>query len=129
LGLHYLPEGKEIILEILGQMNNCRLSTNKTLKVDRHELYDKANLLLNTPSNFELLEDGSKLIKSKGTVFSRRSRTKVALLDKEGNVFKTFESMVDCGKFLGIYSSTVKYKIKNKNPVLYNNEYYDIRVV
>lgn len=129
LGLHYLPEGQAIVLAILDQMNNYRLSTNKATKVDRNGLYQRADLLLNSSSNFELLEDGSKLIKSKGVVFSSRTKTKVALTDNEGNIIKTFDSMVDCGKYLGIYSSTVKYKIKNNKSVNFKNNVYLIKEV
>lgn len=129
LGLHYLPEGKSIILELLNQMNNYRLSTNKNIKSERSELLSRVDLLLNSPSNFELLEDGTKLIKSKGTVFSNRSKTKVALYDKEGKLFKTFNSMVECGKFIGIHSVTVKQKIKLNKAINYENKEYFIKQI
>ena len=143
LGLHYLPKGKSIVLELLNQMNNYRLSTNKSIKSDRSELLSRVDLLLNSPSNFEILEDGllvlwsfgpkdqktHKLIKSKGTVFSNRSKTKVALYDKEGKLFKTFNSIVECSKFIGIHSVTVKQKIKLNKAINYENKEYFIKQI
>jgi hypothetical protein len=38
LGIHYLPEGKHLISRIICQMNNNRLSTSKSPKVDRNLL-------------------------------------------------------------------------------------------
>jgi len=66
-GLHYTDEGREVIYLILKQMNNYKLSTNKSSNketIDRVYLQEKINKLLSKPSNFEIKEDGKILIKS-----------------------------------------------------------------
>lgn len=51
LGLHYSKEGIKVIDQILSQMNNKRLSTNSSAKVDRTLLTNNIEKLLNEPSN------------------------------------------------------------------------------
>jgi len=129
-GLHYLPGGQKVINLILSQMNNNRLSTSEsTIRVDRCYLSSKISQLLSAESNYEEQEDGRILIRSKNVFFSSRKKTKVALIDDAGLVFKTFDTMSSCGSFLGIYGSTVKYKIQNNKQVLFNNKLYHLKIV
>jgi len=58
LGLNYTGEGIKVIDQILSQMNNRRLSTNSSAKVDRTLLTNNVEKLLNGPSNFEIKENG-----------------------------------------------------------------------
>lgn len=54
LGIHYLPEGKHLISRIISQMNNNRLSTSESPKIDRNLLLSEiANLVEDSPrSNY-----------------------------------------------------------------------------
>ena len=64
LGLQYTDRGFKIIDTILSQMNNNRLSSSGSIKVDRMLLQTEIDILLSGPSNFEHKEDGTIYIKS-----------------------------------------------------------------
>jgi len=49
-------------------MNNFRLSTSKNIKIDRDQLLKDIAILLNGPSNYEIIE-GRKIIKSLNKLF------------------------------------------------------------
>ena len=76
-------------------MNNKRLSTNRQgiLGVDRTKLLADTNKLLSEPSN---------LLVNKG-----RMGTSVNLQDEKGIMFKSFDSIRNCAKFLGVDPKTV----------------------
>ena len=82
-GHHLTPEGKNIIIKILGQMNSKRLSTNLSREnIDRVKLdNDIAKLLSNPP----------KVVK-----------ITIELVDESGEIFKSFDSVKDCSLFLEI---------------------------
>lgn len=128
-GYQYLPEGKELIGLISSQMNNNRLSSSGLPQVDKDLLQSQITELFKQPSNYEIQESGQMLIKSKNQYFSTRKKRKVVLINEAGLVFKTFNSMVSCARFLGVYSSTVAYKVKNKKPVLFKDKLFSINEV
>lgn len=57
-------------------------------------------------------------------LLASRKKTQVELQDKEGLVFKTFDSKNQCAEFLGL-STVSKRKITN-SPVIYKNQEYFI---
>ena len=124
LGQHYSEAGKILIDLILSQMNNKRLSTNLSHNspVDRVQLYAEINKLLAAPSNFEVKEDGRIFIKSLNKYYSPRENIKVKLANKDGLIVNTFNSIVDCAKFLGIYPAMVKRRLVKSEPVLFNDK-------
>jgi len=87
-------------------MNNNRLSTFNGIKVNREELIVDINNLLLAPSNFEIRE-GRKFIKSLNRFEGTGKQPTVELLDESGRIFKTFVSVSDCARFLGVTRSVV----------------------
>lgn len=62
-GLHYLPEGKELIELILSQMNNNRFSNSGNSEINKDYIKSEVARLLNGPSNYEIIK-GRIFIKS-----------------------------------------------------------------
>lgn len=115
LGLHYTDEGSNVINQILNQMNNYRLSTNSTLKIDRVLLLKKIDELLKGPSNIEE-KNGKLFIKSLNRYLNKNSKQKINLLDEDNNILNTFDSQKDCSVFLEVSPMTVSnYLKKNKS--------------
>lgn len=77
--LHYTPEGRDLIERILAQMNNKRLSTSKTPRVNRALLLSDIADLLNQPINAEL-RHGKIWIKSDNRFLKRPSVYQKSLL-------------------------------------------------
>ncbi len=95
LGLHYTEEGKKLILLILSNMNNNRLSTSKLPREDRAVIQTEIARLLKGPSNYEIR---AKFIKSLNKLYSgdkvfRKSLT-VILKDETGLILNTFASFM-----------------------------------
>jgi uncharacterized protein YqhQ len=55
-----------------------------------------------------------------------RKKPQVKLQDKEGLVFKTFDSKNQCAEFLGISTHTVSKRKITNSPVIYKNQEYFI---
>lgn len=131
LGLHYsLPlrgeEGIGLITLIINQMNNNRLSNSSEARntpVNREYINNELTRLLNGPSNYEIIK-GRKFIKSLNKFLIARVKTQVILKDKEGLTFKTFESMNNCAKFLGVSTHTVSKRIRTGSHITLNNKEY-----
>lgn len=51
-GLHYLPEGQDLIKRITSQMNKYRLSSSGVPRIDSNILKADISKLLNGPSNY-----------------------------------------------------------------------------
>ena len=131
LGQHYSQEGIKVIDLILSQMNNRRLSTNSSHKIDRTTLTNKVEKLLNEPSNLEIRENGKIWIKSLNR-YKRGSNyksIKVKLQESDGLVINTFNSISSCARFLGIVPSTAKVLLDNNKSILLNNKHYFIKKV
>jgi hypothetical protein len=120
LGLQYLPEGLKIIKLIVSQMNNNRLSSNSSTKIDRESLYNEINRLLSGPSNYQVKENGSVFIKSLNRSLSLKARDKVSVevQDENGNIINKFGSITSCAKFYDISRSTTHRRLRNNEPVV-----------
>lgn len=130
-GKHLLPEGKELILKVISQMNSKRLSTasSKEVEDDRVNLNLEVEKLLAAPSNYEIRSDGKRIDKSSGKIVQNTRSKRVTLVDESGETFKTFDSGSHCAQFLGIGRTSVYSKIKSKRPVLFNNKKYYIELI
>jgi hypothetical protein len=114
--MHYTDEGLEVIYLILKQMNNNRLSTNgnQSEAMDRTLLQIRINKILNEPSNFEIKEDGKIYIKSLDRYYYNNTKTVgVQLQDENGLPLKTYNSITECAKDLGISKSGVQKRLNN----------------
>ena len=127
LGLHYVEEGVRVINLILSQMNLNRLSSNKSrmsqTQIDALQI--DIERLLGGPSNLEIKEDGRIFIKSLNKYYTGSGNIKVELLEKNGLVFNTFDSISDCAKFLGLAPRTVTTRLtKNQSVIVDNKELF-----
>lgn len=128
-GLHYLPEGQELITHITGQMNNNRLSTSKALFVNREKLLEDIEILMSQPSNYELI-DGRVFIKSLNKYRNTNKAVAVELIElSSGNVVKTFSQLTECSKYLGVSLSTVYNRVQKSNQFQLNNNLVYLRKV
>lgn len=128
-GLHFTPEGNNLIDRILDQMNNNRLSTSGKPQINilgRVKLIEDITKLLSTPSNYEYQEDGKIHIISENRLLLPRGKrgkpVKVALISSEGNVINTFNSIGDCAKFLDIVPSTARNRLIKGLSFLFKND-------
>lgn len=106
-------------------MNNGRLSNSGSSLVERDYIETEKARLLNGPSNYELI-DGKVFIKSLNKFLIVRNKTQVELRDQEDIVFKVFDSMNECAKFLGVSTHTVTKRMKTGVPVTLNGKEYRI---
>jgi hypothetical protein len=113
-------------------MNNNRLSSNQNEnfpKIEREQLYLEINKLLNGPSNIEVKEKGI-FIKSLNRFSTGSGKTGVQIISNQGIIFKTFTSLSDCAKFLGITQPTAKNRLIKNQPFLFeNNPYYLKKII
>ena len=114
LGLHYTDDGKLIIERILAQMNNNRLSTNKTHSdEDRALLLSDISLLISKGSNY-INKDGKIFIKSLNRPLSTNKKVGVEVVEvSSGEVIDTFNSVSELAKKLEINLQTAHYRVKN----------------
>ncbi len=98
LGLQYTEEGLGVIDQIINQMNNNRLSTSNSLKLDRVSLLSKIDSLLKGPSNLEEKE-GKIFIKSLNRFRSDNKSIAIEIQDENGNFIDSFNSIADCIKY------------------------------
>jgi len=112
-GHHLTPEGKDIILKIIAQMNNNRLSTNivEGESIDRVQLYkDIRNLLA--------VESYAKAKKSRNLL--------VGTPEKEV-LLKSFPSVYSCAKFLGVNRYRVNQSFKLNKLLMVEGRVYYVR--
>lgn len=130
-GKHLLPEGKELILKIISQMNSKRLSTAsvKAAEDARINLDFEINKLLASPSNYDVGSEGKRIDKSSGKIVQETASKGVTLVDETGEIFKTFDSGNLCAQYLGVGRTSVYSKIKSNKPVLFNNKKYYIKLI
>jgi len=127
-GKHFTEEGKELISLIAKTMNNNRLTTNLALTSDPldsssfMEVKERALKLLSSPSNYELQPDGKILIKSSGTYFKGRGNVGVKVLDEEGELIYSFNSIKDCALFFNVHSRTINRRLDNGSFVEFNGK-------
>jgi hypothetical protein len=109
-----------VIELILSQMNLNRLSTNSATKLSPTQLDNlrrDINKLLSGPSNLETKEDGRIFIKSLNKYYTGSGSIKVNLLDKNGLLHYSFDSISECAKFLGLSAGTVTNRLRNNKPI------------
>ena len=132
LGLQYTDKGLRIIDTILSQMNNNRLSSSGSIKVDRALLQTEIDTLLSQPSNFKHRQDGSVYIKSLNRKYSVRGKGKLKVIIQDIQkdlVLYTFDSLSDCAKFLGIFQPLVSRRLHQSKPFLFENRLVCIKRV
>ena len=126
-GLHYLPEGKELIERICGQMNNNRLSTSGKPIIERSALLADIGYFLSRPSNYERDVDGRNLIMSEGKYQGKGKRRGVQIIYPDGKIAESFKSGSDCARFLGLPIKTFFWKLDKNKSVFFNNQECQIK--
>ena len=121
-GHHLTETGVKLIGLILSQMNNNRLSSNSSPPVDRALLLDEINQLLSGPSNFELRNGRLWVISLNKYYHSPRSNICVVIQDENDNNLHSFNSIIDCAKFLDVHPTTITKRIKKSIPFLFENK-------
>ena len=128
LGLQYTEEGLKAIDRLINQMNDYRLSTSDSPKVDRASLLSEIELLLNGPSNLEEIE-GRIFIKSLNRFRSEKKYIAVELQDEKGNILNSFHSIADCIKFLGLGRDLVYKRYQKGQPILFGGKQVYIKKI
>jgi hypothetical protein len=114
-------------------MNNNRLSTNiKNLdssllpeQVLKNKLLDeKVKELLNSPSNFELQNDGKILIKSEQTYWKGRVNVAIEVFDKSGLLLYTFENVKMTTEFFNVKIHIIRSRLNTGKPLLVKEKEY-----
>lgn len=121
-GHHLTEQGDKLICLILSQMNNNRLSTTSNQPVDRTLLLDEINQLLSGPSNFELRNGRQWVISLNKYYHSPRNNICVAIQDENGNNIHSFNSILECAKFLDVHPTTITKRIKKSISFLLKNK-------
>jgi len=126
LGLHYVEKGIRVINLIISQMNLNRLSTNpaKLSQCLAAKLKEDISELLSVASNLEV-KNGKTLIKSLNKYYTGRGN-KVYILDKNGLLLYSFDSISKCAKFLGISGGTVSKRLVDNKPVIVGSKEFFI---
>lgn len=95
-------------------MNSKRLSSSGSSIIDRNEIEQEINEILNKAnnSNYEII-DGRVWIKSLNRFRSQFKSVSIKLFDSNGNFLAIYPSLLKCSKDLGIDRSTLNYRLKN----------------
>lgn len=113
-------------------MNYNSLSTYKGPKIDRTLIQEDIAKLLSGLSNYEIKE-GKKFIKSLGRYIRHEGVIKaqaVQLIDLESeNVIRTFNSLHEGSKFLGISTPTVSNRLRKGTQFLYEGKLAYLQIV
>lgn len=120
---HYEEKGNKLMHLIVSQMNNKRLSTAETPRVNRELLQRSINELLKGPSNCEDRE-GKIWIKSLNRFRHKGGLIKpiaVQLQDPNGDIVETFATQADCANSLGTTRTSVARWLLQGKPVLFKN--------
>lgn len=100
-------------------MNLNRLSSNpaKLSPIQLEKLRENICKLLSEPSNLEIKADGRIFIKSLNKYYTGSGNIKADLLDKNGLVHHSFDSISECAKFLGLSAGTVAQRLRDNQPI------------
>src|SRR4051794_33376517 len=109
-------------------MNSRRLSNSGLSVKDRRHIFAEIKRLLNGPSNYEM-RGGRIWVISQNKYLNEGIRKEVQIIDNQGNILKTFNSLTDCGKFLGIAKSTVSDRIKKNHSFKFANSLVSLKMV
>jgi len=104
-GYHNLPAGVELINLIKSQMNNYRLSSNSSVKLENSIILEKWNSLLSLPSPYEI-KNNIRFIRDTDKLVSEK--LKIIVEDAKGNK-QYYDSMVECSKQMNISRQKMKY--------------------
>jgi len=121
-GHHYQEEGLRVLNTIVNQMNNSRLSTSKNISIDRDQLLKDIAILLNGPSNYEIIGD-RKIIKSLNKLAGVGKQVIIQLEDENGNVIKTLYSILDCAKFFKVSRTLIYSRLSDNKSVIFEGKH------
>jgi len=121
-GHHYQEEGLRVLNTIVNQMNNSRLSTSKNISIDRDQLLKDIAILLNGPSNYEIIGD-RKIIKSLNKLAGVGKQVIIQLEDENGNVIKTLYSILDCAKFFKVSRTLIYSRLSYNKSVIFEGKH------
>lgn len=76
-----MEQGVDMILRLIDQMNNNRLSTSTCALVDRNSLLFDFKIILDGGSNYILNNKGQTIIKYSGKFFKKGSPIAILILD------------------------------------------------
>jgi len=111
-GLHNTSEGKELILKVSSQMNNNRLSTNKSdVNIDADKLHNEIKLLL-----------------AKSTDHTSKVNS-VNLYLENGELVMSFPSIYSCAKFLDINKYRINKSLILNKPFNLDSKVYYVRKI
>lgn len=107
-------------------MNNYRLSTSKNIKIDRDQLLKDIAILLNGPSNYEIVGN-RKILKYLNKLAGVGKQVIVQLEEENGNVIKTFYSILDCAKFFKVSITLIYSRLSDNKPIIFEGKHVYIK--
>jgi hypothetical protein len=126
-GKHFLPEGKKILFSICNRMNQNRLSTNQISNNKDLNLENKIKDFLDAPSNYEKHPNGKIFIKSSGLYLKGRGNINVKMVNEQGLLVHSFDSILDFSSFFNLIPRTILRKLDNGENVTFKNCTYYIK--
>jgi len=120
-GHHYQEEGLRVLNAIVNQMNNSRLSTSKNTNIDRDQLLKDIAVLLNGPSNYGIIGD-RKIIKSLNKLAGVGKQVIIQLEEENGNIIKTFYSILDCAKFFNVSRTLIYSRLSDNRSIIFEGK-------
>jgi len=125
-GHHYQEEGLRVLNAIVNQMNNYRLSTSQKIRIDTDQLVKDIARLLDGPSNYEYIGD-RKIIKSLNKLVGVKNQEIIQLEEENGNVIKTFYSIVDCAKFFKVSRTLIYNRLSGNKSIIFEGKHVFIK--
>ena len=117
-GKHFIPEIKDFILFLVNNMNNFRLSTNKSIITNNYMQTDSSILIemyLTLPPLHYYINEGQVINSITGKVIRDTSVIEVLHDDNSTSIFST---IVDCSKSLLISRSIIYDRLKSGKDLL-----------
>ena len=90
--------------------------------MDRTLLLDEINQLLSGPSNFELRNERRRVISLNKYYHSSRNNICVTIQYENGNNIHSFNSILECAKFLDVHPTIITKRIKKVYLFLLKNK-------
>ncbi len=92
-------------------MNNNRLSSVKSNKINREDLEFKINNLLAAPSNLEIINGRTFIVSEQRYINNGKGKSlnnPIILVDKQDeSIIRTFLLQAECAKYFGVSESTI----------------------
>ena len=117
-GKHFIPEIKDFILFLVNNMNNFRLSTNKSIITNNYMQTDSSiltEMYLSLPPLHYYTNEGQVINSIRGKVIRDTSVIEVLHDDNSTSIFST---IVDCSKSLLISRSIIYDRLKSGKDLL-----------